>query len=1357
MGSKKRKVISAILASTVIMSQYSVVTFAEEASTGSTEGAGETRTDYTNGAKEQGESSVVSIVSGENTYFYDSILTAISDAKADDTINVVKDFAIPNDVHISKNLTIDLKENTVTVANNLSFIVKGGCTVTFENGKFKTDVEKYNPFYCYQKSTLIFNGITSTDEGTTERTTQFVLFADSGANADREIVKFIDSNISFNGSVAFFRGKGELYVENSTLTNSSANTIFATITGNAGKSNGEQNTFLSITKDSKILNANNVCIYNPQNGTIEIDSSAIEGAGGIAMHAGKLIVNKSTVSGSGERHSPLTVGSGASSVEGDGCAVLLTSNGTTEWYKGNIQAEFTDSKIISTQSSAVRTAAHIGADSDANKITSITVNSGTFTSAAGVDAIELAEFAKPTSGTTINGGTFSTDPSEIAGVTFGDKKAAKKNSDGAYTVETYYGLNISDADAITVKRGEDVLTAESKLFKGDALTITAAEKPGYTAKIKVNDAEYTEPFTVGEADVTVSVEYVANAIELDITGVSKNAIVKVTRGGEVLENPTPVQTGDVITVTADPDADVTLSEVTVNGEVLSAPETGYTVTGTETGAKITLVAKTVVKQHTVTIPDGVIVTRDGVQLENSANVVKGDKLTISVKELTETQTVKSLKVNDTDLTETKGGDFIVGKDDVKITLSIDDTAIESVKLTKKPTKLEYVEGEKFDLTGAQIKVTLKNGTDKTVDLTNTNATTDFDGKVGTTSVTVTYNGKEVVIGGVSVVAKSVSGIEVKAPAKTTYTVGDKLDLTGGVITVKYNNDTSEAVDITSDMVSGFDSTKTGKQTVTVTYAGKTATFEVTVEAAPVKQYTVTFTDVTVKSGDKELKSGDKVDEKTELTIEAVAKDGYTAKVLVDGKELTGNTVTVTADVKITVEYTEVKTPDSAVIEAVLNVNAPEFADIAYGDKQPDAKSLVITNSGEGAAKDVKVESDSKDFVVAGSGASVEAGKSIDTWTVQPAAGLAKGEHKAVITVTYGTATTTAGVSITVKSGKQAAPAAVAAESTGTTKITLKKIAANANGAEAEYSIDGKTWQDSNEFSGLTKNTKYTFYARYKETDNYDASEAVSAQISTKGNPSTGGGSGSGGSSRPSGSTSTGTSTSTSTSTTTPTINGASKSWNDVASSINAQPAGSIDSIQLNGSNTVPAAVMSAIASKDAVVTFVVDSTYSWTVDGSGLNGAASSVDFSVNKASVVGTDSLRGTAAVGFQVNGNIPSAKLNINLGASKAGEFANVYKRENGKLVFVDTVKIDANGKASGIDVSTKGEYVVMTGKYSDRLGDVSNDGVTNALDASALLKDIVGALAADNKLVGDFNGDGVVNALDASAILKAIVSAK
>lgn len=836
------------------------------------------------------------------------------------------------------------------------------------------------------------------------------------------------SSIEYYGSCVTPLANATLIIDKSKLTSHSSGS--AAITSNANHTG--KNT-IKILNGSEIKNDKGMLIYQPCDGAITFENSSAEVASGIAMQAGTLNITDSKIEiKNGNRINPINAETGQA--QNDGFGIFLASNSNAA-YAGGI---------------------------------AVTINGGKFTSASVADVMELKDLDKDKA-VTINGGTFSTDPSEIADVTFGDKKAAKKNSDGTYTVETFYGLTISDADAITVKRGEEKLTADSKLFKGDELTITAVEKPSYTAKIKVNDAKYADSFTVEETNVAVSVEYVANEITLDITGVSENAIITVTRGSEVLENPTTVQAGDVITIAADSDADVTLSEVTVNGEVLSAPETGYTVTGTETDAKITLVASTTANQYTVTIPDGVIVTRGDVQLDNGANVVKGDVLTISVK-------------------------------------------------------------------------------------------------------------------------------------------------------------------------------------------------------------------------------------------------------------------------------------------------VPEFDDIAYGDKQPEAKALVITNSSEGAAKDVKVESDSKDFVIAGSGDSVEAGKSINTWTVQPAAGLTKGEHKAVITVTYGTDTTTTGVSITVKAGKQAAPAAVAAESTGTKSITLKKIAVNANGAEAEYSIDGKTWQNSNEFSGLTSNTKYTFYARYKATDNYDASEAVSATISTKSNPSTGGGSSSGSSgssrpSRPSGSTSTGTSTST----TTPTINGTSKSWDDVASSINAQTSGSTDSIKLNGSNTVPAAVISAIASKDAVVTFVVDDTYSWTVDGSGMEGTASSADLSISKASVTGTDSLRGTAAVGFQVNGNVPSAKLNINLGASKAGELAHVYKRESSKLVFADNVKIDANGKASGIDVSTKGEYVVMTGKYSDRPGDVSNDGVINAFDASVLLNDIVGALAADNKLVGDFNGDGVINALDASAILKLIVSAK
>lgn len=63
-------------------------------------------------------------------------------------------------------------------------------------------------------------------------------------------------------------------------------------------------------------------------------------------------------------------------------------------------------------------------------------------------------------------------------------------------------------------------------------------------------------------------------------------------------------------------------------------------------------------------------------------------------------------------------------------------------------------------------------------------------------------------------------------------------------------------------------------------------------------------------------------------------------------------------------------------------------------------------------------------------------------------------------------------------------------------------------------------------------------------------------------------------------------------------------------------------------------------------------------------------------------------------------------------------------------------------------------MVCEFSDLPGDANNDGALNALDASAILKDIVRIDKCKNLLMGDFNGDRAVNALDASVILRQIV---
>lgn len=78
---------------------------------------------------------------------------------------------------------------------------------------------------------------------------------------------------------------------------------------------------------------------------------------------------------------------------------------------------------------------------------------------------------------------------------------------------------------------------------------------------------------------------------------------------------------------------------------------------------------------------------------------------------------------------------------------------------------------------------------------------------------------------------TVTGISVAAmPTKTSYQTGDSLELTGGSISVAYSDGTSQTVAMTAEMVSGFNNTAAFTQTLTVSYEGFEAYFDVTVTA-----------------------------------------------------------------------------------------------------------------------------------------------------------------------------------------------------------------------------------------------------------------------------------------------------------------------------------------------------------------------------------------------------------------------------------------------------------------------------------------------------------------------------------------------
>ena len=69
------------------------------------------------------------------------------------------------------------------------------------------------------------------------------------------------------------------------------------------------------------------------------------------------------------------------------------------------------------------------------------------------------------------------------------------------------------------------------------------------------------------------------------------------------------------------------------------------------------------------------------------------------------------------------------------------------------------------------------------------------------------------------------------PSKIKYRTGDEINVEG-TITVYYMNGTFEDIDITENMLSGYDMSSVGEQTVTVTYRNKTLTYDINVVQRP---------------------------------------------------------------------------------------------------------------------------------------------------------------------------------------------------------------------------------------------------------------------------------------------------------------------------------------------------------------------------------------------------------------------------------------------------------------------------------------------------------------------------------------------
>ncbi len=391
---------------------------------------------------------------------------------------------------------------------------------------------------------------------------------------------------------------------------------------------------------------------------------------------------------------------------------------------------------------------------------------------------------------------------------------ADANDDGAINMlDVIWILNThykhTTIDHITIEKAPDKTNyIEGQTFDRTGMVVQAVYKDGTVEEI----TDYTYPVRPLITDDTIVViSFDGNEAEQPIS-VYKKAI----SGSDDDKLPTTEVTTEVTTENT--------SEATTSDSEVTTSDTSETTTestsddnnGNASGVRIVNLPT---KRDYV---EGQIFEADGIEIEISYN--DGSVEYINASNVTVDET--PLKVGDkygivfftyNDLTEK-----------INVPISVTKKEIVSVEVTKQPDKTTYVEGQKFDPTGAEVTITYNDGTkevvkDTDIDLGNNNPLTTDD-----TSVTVIVGGVEVEIPVTVIERKPVKTEIVSNPSKTEYTEGEKFDPDGTKIKVTYNDDTEETYDADDITVKEDKTLTTDDKAVTVIVDGTEVEIPVTV-------------------------------------------------------------------------------------------------------------------------------------------------------------------------------------------------------------------------------------------------------------------------------------------------------------------------------------------------------------------------------------------------------------------------------------------------------------------------------------------------------------------------------------------------
>ncbi len=374
------------------------------------------------------------------------------------------------------------------------------------------------------------------------------------------------------------------------------------------------------------------------------------------------------------------------------------------------------------------------------------------------------------------------------------------NGDGTFIdarADAYGWLyQATDGETITFANGSlDWPTWNAAMKEGQDCTVTV-ERKGTTFNISLTAAgeTFTATTTVAKFEGKPAILHLTGE-ECELTNVklvvsSENAGKTTTFEVEVLDKEV---------------TDVVLKSQPVNTTVKEGKDLDLT------GATIDVTYDDGSKDEGVAVTEDMVSGFDNTKLGEQELPVtyKGKTAQDKIYVVVEPKAVTGIVVNDDVLSSAKEGKEFAKKG--TITVSYDNDTTEKVNLTADSVSVDSSAVDMSKPGEYTVKVTYTDNNQKT-----------FEGSYKFT-----------------VEKKVLTGITMaNMPSKTSIIEGLSFDFSDGTILATYDNDTTADINITNDMVSGYDNKKVGTQTATVTYTEdgvtKTDTFEVIVTAKSIE-------------------------------------------------------------------------------------------------------------------------------------------------------------------------------------------------------------------------------------------------------------------------------------------------------------------------------------------------------------------------------------------------------------------------------------------------------------------------------------------------------------------------------------------